>query len=88
MAAPDTAYRDVVIVAGGHNELVAAAHLAAAGRTIAVLERLPSVGAAAISADAFEGVEARLSRYSYLASLLQARIIRELKLHVTLARHR
>jgi phytoene dehydrogenase-like protein len=88
MAAPDTAHRDVVIVGGGHNGLAAAAYLAAAGRTVTVLERLPWVGGAAISADAFEGVAARLSRYSYLVSLLPARIIRELKLDVTLARRR
>ncbi|CAN5411169.1 NAD(P)/FAD-dependent oxidoreductase [soil metagenome] len=82
------AQRDVVIVGGGHNCLTAAAYLALAGRRVTVLERLGHVGGAAVSADAFTGVDARLSRYSYLVSLLPARIIRELKLDITLARRR
>ena len=53
-----------------------------------VLERLGQVGGAAISAPAFDGVDARLSRYSYLVSLLPARIIRDLGLDITLARRR
>ena len=80
--------RDVVIVGGGHNGLTAAAYLALAGKRVTVLERLPHVGGAAISAPAFEGVDARLSRYSYLVSLLPARIIRDLGLNLTLARRR
>ena len=54
----------VVIVGGGHNGLVAAAYLARAGRRVQVLERLDHVGGAAVSAHAFDGVDARLSRYS------------------------
>ena len=46
------------------------------------------MGGAAISAQAFEGVDARLSRYSYLVSLLPASIIRDLGLNITLARRR
>ena len=80
--------RDVVIVGGGHNGLTAAAYLALAGKRVTVLERLDTVGGAAVSAQAFSGVDARLSRYSYLVSLLPDRIIRELKLNVTLARRR
>ena len=80
--------RDVVIVGGGHNGLVAATYLALAGKSVTVLERLDHVGGAAISATAFEGVDARLSRYSYLVSLLPASIIRDLKLDITLARRR
>src|SRR5690606_42052234 len=80
--------RDVVIVGGGHNALVAAAYLAAAGRSVTLLERQSHLGGAAISAEVFPGVEARLSRYSYLVSLLPARIRRDLRLAVTLARRR
>ncbi|WP_131816278.1 FAD-dependent oxidoreductase, partial [Mycolicibacterium porcinum] len=57
---------DAVIIGGGHNGLVAAAYLARAGRRVQVLERLDHVGGAAVSAHAFDGVDARLSRYSYL----------------------
>lgn len=79
---------DVVIVGGGHNGLVAAAYLAQAGKSVTLLERLDYVGGAAVSAQAFDGVDARLSRYSYLVSLLPERIIRELKLDIDLKRRR
>jgi phytoene dehydrogenase-like protein len=55
---------------------------------VTVLERLDHVGGAAVSEQAFEGVDARLSRYSYLVSLLPARIIRDLGLDIALARRR
>jgi phytoene dehydrogenase-like protein len=79
---------DVVIVGGGHNGLTAAAYLALAGKSVILLERDDHLGGAAISADAFSGVEARLSRYSYLVSLLPQRIIDELGLDIALARRR
>ncbi|MEV1021159.1 NAD(P)/FAD-dependent oxidoreductase [Streptomyces sp. NPDC050264] len=71
---------DVVIVGGGHNGLVAAAYLARAGRTVTVLERLGTTGGAAVSTRPFPGVDARLSRYSYLVSLLPKKIVAELGL--------
>ena len=77
-----------MIVGGGHNGLVAATYLALAGKRVTVLERLDHVGGAAVSEQAFEGVDARLSRYSYLVSLLPASIIRDLRLDITLARRR
>lgn len=80
--------RDVIIVGGGHNGLAAAAYLAVAGKRVTVLERLGHVGGAAVSAQAFDGIDARLSRYSYLVSLLPARVIRDLGLDITLARRR
>ncbi len=78
---------DVVVAGGGHNGLVAAAYLAQAGRRVLVLERLGHVGGLAVSAQAFPGVDARLSRYSYLVSLLPTRIVKDLGLGIEL-RHR
>src|ERR1700741_2732221 len=77
---------DVVIVGGGHNGLVAAAYLARAGLRVLLLERLAEGGGAAGSAQIFEGVDARLSRYAYLVSLLPARIADDLGAAVRLAR--
>jgi phytoene dehydrogenase-like protein len=76
---------DVVIVGGGHNGLTAAAYLAGAGLSVAVLERLDHTGGAAVSARAFAGFPTRLSRYSYLVSLLPESIIRDLGLELRLA---
>ena len=50
-----------------------------------VLERLGHVGGAAVSAEVFAGHPARLSRYSYLVSLLPDQIIHDLGLDVELA---
>jgi phytoene dehydrogenase-like protein len=79
---------DVVIVGGGHNGLTAASYLAQAGLSVAVLERLEEWGGAAVSAESFPGVDARLSRYSYLVSLLPQKIIDDLGLQITLAKRR
>src|ERR1700761_5939259 len=75
---------DVVIVGGGHNGLTAAAYLARAGLSVAVLERLGHPGGAAVSAQAFPGYPTRLSRYSYLVSLLPDSVVKDLGLDLRL----
>jgi phytoene dehydrogenase-like protein len=55
---------------------------------VLVLERGDRVGGAAVSARPFDGVDARLSRYSYLVSLLPPRIVDELDLSIRLVRRR
>lgn len=79
---------DVVIVGGGHNGLVAAAYLVRAGRSVLVLERREHLGGAAVSERPFKGVDARLSRYAYLVSLLPQLIVDELGLQLRLGRRR
>jgi phytoene dehydrogenase-like protein len=79
---------DVVIVGGGHNGLTAAAYLAKAGLSVTVLERLPNFGGAAVSEKPFAGIDAKLSRYSYLVSLLPKQIIDDLGLDIKLAPRR
>src|ERR1700735_4172612 len=73
---------DVIVVGGGHNGLTAAAYLARAGRSVLVLERQDHTGGAAVSTAPFPGVDVRLSRYSYLVSLLPTSVIRDLGLRI------
>jgi phytoene dehydrogenase-like protein len=72
------------VVGGGHNGLVAAAYLARAGWSVLVLERLPVLGGAAVSTRVFDGVDVRLSAWSYLVSLLPDRIVGDLGLDLAL----
>jgi phytoene dehydrogenase-like protein len=55
---------------------------------VRLLERLAHVGGAAVSTQAFDGVEVRVSRYSYLVSLLPPRILDDLGADVRLTRRR
>jgi phytoene dehydrogenase-like protein len=85
---PADTRHDAVIVGGGHNGLVAATYLARAGRSVLVLERRGHVGGAAVSERPFDGVDARLSRYAYLVSLLPQSLVDELGLQLRLGRRR
>ena len=70
---------DVVIVGAGHNGLVCAAYLAMAGLRVKVVERRYVVGGAAVTEEFHPGF--RNSVASYTVSLLNPRIIRDLRLH-------
>ncbi len=72
---------DALIIGGGHNGLVCAAYLAAAGLKVAVLERRHVVGGAAVTEEFHPGF--RNSVASYTVSLLNPKVIRDLEL----ARH-
>ncbi|MDA0183251.1 NAD(P)/FAD-dependent oxidoreductase [Solirubrobacter phytolaccae] len=77
---------DAVIVGGGHNGLVAATLLARAGRSVLVLERRDHVGGAAVSERPWAGVDARISRYSYLVSLMPAALREQLGVRTEMRR--
>jgi phytoene dehydrogenase-like protein len=78
----------VVVVGGGHNGLVAAAYLARAGISVTVLEAGARFGGAVAGARLFDGVDIRLSRFSYLVSLLPQAIIDDLDLDLELRSRR
>jgi phytoene dehydrogenase-like protein len=69
---------DAVIIGGGHNGLVAACYLAGAGLSVAVLERAPVVGGAAVTEELIPGF--RVSTGSYVLSLMPRRILDDLDL--------
>ncbi len=74
--------RDVVVIGGGHNGLVAAAYLARAGLDVLVCERRAVVGGAAVSEHPF-GPDYTVTSLSYVVSLLPPALVADLDL----ARH-
>jgi phytoene dehydrogenase-like protein len=74
-----SASRDVVIIGGGHNGLVAAAYLARAGLSTLVCESREIVGGAAVSERPF-GPDYTVTSLSYVVSLLPADLVADLHL--------
>jgi phytoene dehydrogenase-like protein len=70
---------DVVVVGAGHNGLTCACYLARGGLKVKVLERRARVGGAAVTEEFHPGF--RNSVAAYTVSLLQAKVIRDLRLH-------
>ena len=69
---------DIIIVGAGHNGLVAAAYLARAGRKVLVVESRELVGGCAVTEEVWPGY--KVSTASYLSSLMQEKVVRELEL--------
>src|SRR5712672_1914039 len=70
---------DVVIIGAGHNGLTCAAYLAMAGLRARVVERRKVVGGAAVTEEFCPGF--RNSVAAYTVSLLNPKIIADLRLH-------
>jgi phytoene dehydrogenase-like protein len=84
MAAADAGAYDAIVVGGGHNGLVAAAYLARSGaRTLVLESRDHTGGAATTEAPWPDSPEFRVTRLSYVMSLMPPTIINDLDL----ARH-
>ncbi len=70
---------DILIIGAGHNGLVCAAYLAAAGLSVRVVERRDIVGGAAVTEEFHPGF--RNSTASYTVSLLNPKVIADLDLY-------
>src|ERR1700688_320055 len=80
----DASRRDAIIIGGGHNGLVCAAYLAAAGLKVTVLERRGVAGGAAVTEEFHPGF--RNSVASYTVSLLNPKVVSDLDLHAHVVR--
>ena len=69
---------DAIVVGGGHNGLTAGAYLARAGLRVCVVERRDILGGACVTEEVWPGH--RISRASYVVSLLQPRVVEDLRL--------
>src|SRR6185312_3547253 len=72
------AMTDALIIGAGHNGLVCACYLAAAGLEVTVLERRDVVGGAAVTEEFHPGF--RNSVASYTVSLLNPQVIADMRL--------
>jgi phytoene dehydrogenase-like protein len=70
---------DAIVVGAGHNGLTTAGYLARAGMRVCVLERREIVGGACVTEEVWPGH--RVSRASYVVSMLQPKVVRDLRLH-------
>src|SRR3954467_8878425 len=83
-AGPMSNTYDALVIGGGHNGLVSAAYLARSGARTLVLEGRGSLGGAATTESPWEDApHLRVTRLSYVMSLMPPTIVRELEL----ARH-
>ena len=69
---------DAIVVGGGHNGLTTTAYLARAGQRVLCLERRDILGGACVTEELWPG--ARVSRCSYVVSMLQPKIVSDLEL--------
>src|ERR1700754_4035071 len=69
---------DAIVVGGGHNGLTTAAYLAKAGQRVLVLERRHILGGACVTEELWPG--RRVSRASYVVSMLQPKVVKDLRL--------
>jgi phytoene dehydrogenase-like protein len=69
---------DAIVVGGGHNGLTTTAYLAKAGLRVVCLERRDILGGACVTEELWPG--ARVSRCSYVVSMLQPKIVSDLEL--------
>ncbi len=70
---------DAIVIGAGHNGLTCAAYLGMAGLSVRVVERRGVVGGAAVTEEFHPGF--RNSIAAYTVSLLQPKVIHDLKLH-------
>ena len=69
---------DAIVVGGGHNGLTTGAYLAKAGLRTLIVERRPILGGACVTEEVWPG--ARVSRASYVVSMLQPKVVDDLDL--------
>src|SRR5271163_1014177 len=70
---------DAIVIGAGHNGVTCATYLGMAGLRVRVFERRGVVGGACVTEEFYPGF--RNSTAAYAVSLLQPKVIRDLKLH-------